>query len=52
MRLYFNIQDKLAIQDEVGREFVSRQMPSFTQSILPPTCVASKPMSDLGRRFR
>jgi len=22
MRFYFNIQDKLAIQDEVGREFV------------------------------
>ena len=22
MRFYFNIQDKLAVQDEVGREFV------------------------------
>jgi hypothetical protein len=45
------IQDKLAIQDGVGREFVLDSDAVVYASILPPTCVASKPMSDLGCRF-
>ena len=47
MRFYFDIRDKLAIRDEVGRDLSRFRKPLCTQNILQPTFVAWNPMPGL-----